>query len=137
MLQLPTDPSTRQLRQFAAIWWPLFCVVVGAALLRLVGPPAAIAVWTLGVVLGLIGWWLPSVIRPVFLGLLVLTYPIGWLISHVVLVVLYFLVLTPIGLLLRLIGRDPLERSSSAEAESTSWRPWQPPSSKARYFRQY
>ena len=44
--------------------------------------------------------------------------PIGWTISHVILSIVYYLVLTPTGLLLRLLGRDPLKKSPEQGAAS-------------------
>ena len=45
-------------------------------------------------------------------------FPIGWVVSHLLLGVVYFLVLTPIGLTLRALGRDPLERRFDQSASS-------------------
>ncbi len=50
------------------------------------------------------------VVRPVFQGLTLIAAPIGFVISHVFLAVIYYLVITPIGLIFRLTGRDAIGR---------------------------
>jgi hypothetical protein len=62
--------------------------------------------------------------------------PIGWVISHVILAVIYYLVLTPIGLLLRAAGRDLLARRRDPTAESY-WIDRGAKPEVERYFRQY
>ena len=45
-------------------------------------------------------------------------------------------VFLPIGLLLRLLGRDPLDRKFDAQA-SSYWQPKKPPGDVASYFRRW
>jgi ABC-type uncharacterized transport system permease subunit len=76
-----------------------------------------------------------SFLRVVYLGLSYATYPIGYAVSHVVLVVVYYLVLTPIGLAMRLFGYDPLAGRFDAGAK-TYWTPRENPKSVESYFKQ-
>lgn len=62
--------------------------------------------------------------------------PMGWTVSHLVLALVFFLVLTPIGLLLRATGRDSLRLRRGA-AGSTGWLEHSTPSDARRYFRQF
>ena len=63
-------------------------------------------------------------------------YPIGWTVSHLALAVVYYLVVTPIGLLMRLFGRDPMRRKFDPSA-TTYWQPHESPDEPERYFRQF
>ena len=139
MISINRNPDRRQLRQFAGLWWPLFCAVLGGILWRWGQLTPAYIVWGLGVFLGLAGLAVPAIIRPVFVGLMYLTYPVGWVISHLVLLVAYFLVVTPIALVLRALGQDPLDKGGPVrKTESDShWIQHTPPSQVSRYFRQY
>ena len=74
--------------------------------------------------------------RVIYLGLVLATWPIGYVLSTVVLAVFYFLVLTPVGLIFRLIGRDVLGRRFDETARSY-WRKRQPPETTDRYFHQF
>ena len=45
------------------------------------------------------------------MGLAVITFPIGFVLSYVILGLLFYAIIAPIGLLLRLFGKDPLDRN--------------------------
>ena len=47
---------------------------------------------------------------------MVLAFPIGWTVSQVILLLMFYGLFTPIGLVFRLIGRDPLQRARRAGA---------------------
>jgi len=47
---------------------------------------------------------------PLYISLTVLAFPVGRVISHVILAVLFYLIFAPIGLILKLIGHDPMRR---------------------------
>jgi Saxitoxin biosynthesis operon protein SxtJ len=92
--------------------------------------------WVLGVVLRLVGLVRPGWLKPVFLGLTLATWPIGWVVSRVALGVLYFLVFTPIALVFRLIGRDDLQRAADRDSKSY-WEPYRPNRGLERYLRPF
>lgn len=66
----------------------------------------------------------------------VAAFPIGWVISHLVMAIIYYGILTPLGLFFRLMGRDPLQRRLDPDAKSY-WIPHQPHNDPTRYFRQF
>lgn len=137
MLTLNTDPSPAQLRQFAGLWFPAFCALAGYLLYaKAQQPQAAYAVWAVAGVLAAAGLLVPAWIKPVYLGMLYATFPIGWVVSHLLLAAIFYLVLTPIGLLLRLCGHDPLTRPLDRSAKSY-WKPRGQPADNPRYFKQY
>ncbi|MEX0979180.1 MAG: SxtJ family membrane protein, partial [Pirellulales bacterium] len=63
-------------------------------------------------------------------------FPIGWLVSHLLIAAIYFLLITPIALVMRAVGRDPLSRRFDRAAK-TYWVPRRQDSDPARYFRQF
>ena len=65
-----------------------------------------------------------------------LTVPVGVCIQVLLLCVFFYLVLTPVGLVMRLLGRDPLSRSFE-EAAPSYWIPCRHHGDPRRYFRQY
>jgi hypothetical protein len=134
LIDLSARVSARQLRWFAGLWLPAMCVMVGFALRRRGFDLAAVTIWTAGAVLAPVGLVRPMVIRPVYTGLIWLTFPIGWVVSHVVLLAMYFVVLTPLGALVRLFY-DPMERAFDREA--TSYWETRDSTSPTRYFRQF
>jgi hypothetical protein len=137
IIEIRKDLSERELRQFAGIWFPAFGAVVGAMLYwKFELPTAAYAVWAVVAGLAVLGLWQPALIRPVYLGLMYLTFPIGWVVSHLILAVIYFGLITPLGLVMRLFGRDVMQRRFD-RAAATYWVPHPPTADVARYFRQF
>ena len=65
-----------------------------------------------GLALGLGGLALlaPRLLRPVHKGWMRGAEALGWFNTRLLLGLVYYLVMTPIGLLLRWVGRDPLDR---------------------------
>ena len=62
--------------------------------------------------------------------------PMGWTFSHIVLGVVFFLVMTPISLILRATGKDPMERRFDRSATSY-WVAHEQVKDSSRYFRQF
>ena len=135
LLRINRHPSTRQLRVFAVAW--LVCFGILALSVRAKGHSAA-ALWIGGfaLVIPVIGLVVPKRLRLVYLGMTYATFPIGWVVSHVILAVMYYVVLTPIGLLLRLFRYDPLTRRFDPTA-STYWKSRSESPPAERYFRQH
>lgn len=134
-MQRPSS-SPRTLRQFAGAWL-LFVSVVGAQ--QYFGRGRH----TLGIVcfvaalgFGFLGLIKPPAIRWLFVTLTTLAFPIGWVISQLMLAVMFYLVLTPIALIFRLVGRDVLQRKADP-ARASFWLPKRMPTDLRSYFRQY
>jgi len=65
-----------------------------------------------------------------------LTVPIAFVLSHLVLGILYYGVVTPTGLLLRLFRRDPLRLRRANAASPSFWEPRERERDPERYLRQ-
>lgn len=137
MLQINWNPTRRELRQFGAIWLPLFLVIVGAVIyFKTSALSIPIALWSAAAVACLFALVAPSTMRPVYLGLTLAAFPIGWTISHVLMAIIFYGVVTPIGLVMRLCGRDPMQRKLDRDATSY-WTPHAAETDTRRYFRQF
>ena len=135
MLIDPNSPvPDRALRWFAGLWFPALCVMVGLAARRHDALLVAYFVWTAAALISIAGLIRPSVVRPIYRVLIWVTYPIGWLTSHVLLFVLYYVVITPVGVLVRMF-HDPMGRRFD-RAEASYWTPRESPQPN-RYFRQF
>ena len=109
MISVQWNPERKQLRQFAAIWFPAFCALVGWTVGKKTGHWAGVEfAWVVCGGTALAGFMHPPLIRPVFVGLILVSFPIGWVVSHILLGAIFYGLLTPIGLILRLTGHDPL-----------------------------
>ena len=137
IVQINTNPTRRQLNQFGFIWLGFVALIGVIAYFKFHSPGAARWLWVAAVAVPVVGWLVPAFMRLVFLGMSYLAWPIGFVVSHVVLAAVYFLVLTPIGLLTRLFGYDSMKKRFDPEAESY-WIERSPEAVDAkRYFRQF
>ena len=137
MIEINWNPSRRELRQFAGIWFPAFFMLVGGLVWYHNGSMQLTAViWGAALFVSVVGFFVPSFMRWIFVSWMVAAYPIGWLVSHVLLGIIYFLILTPIGLVMRLLAEDPMRRKFDRGAK-TYWVPHNPGGNMKRYFRQF
>ncbi|MDG3008140.1 SxtJ family membrane protein [Paludisphaera mucosa] len=130
------DPTAKTLKQFAACSFGFFG---GAALYQGLYRGHTNAALILGAIAlgsGLLGLVAPKALKPIFVAWMVLAFPIGWTISLLMLAVMYYGLFTPIGLIFKLIGRDPLERTLQPAA-ATYWTPKTTPKDARRYFKQF
>ena len=79
-------------------------------------------------------------IRHLALGIYVVmtlvAFPIGFVLSHVIMLVIYYLVITPIALVFRVMGRDVLGRRLEPQRASY-WTERSKPRDAASYFKLY
>ena len=116
---LPVKPSPRRLRQFAGLWTVFFGglaawhgLVPGETRIALALSAMALTIGPAGVV------W-PAMIRPVFVGWLILAFPIGWVVSRVILVTLFAFII-PVAVFFRLLDRDALQLRRRTD-KTTYW----------------
>jgi len=126
--------NDRVLRQFAGLWTCLF-----AALAYFKGIAQDNSYWTwicaaLMVMPGIAGLVKPAVNRGVFVLATLITRPIGWVVSHLILLVIFYGVFTPVALMFKLIGRDALTRRLRPDLESY-WVPKSTAADARSYFR--
>ena len=118
VVQINKNPTRRELNQFGFIWLGFLALFGVIAYFKFGSPLAARWLWVAAVVVPIAGWLVSAFMRMVFLGMSYLAWPIGFVVSHVVLAVVYYLVLTPIGLLTRLFGYDSMKKTFDPDAES-------------------
>ena len=106
------NPPSRTVRQFAVLWLVFFG---GLAFWEAASqkPWATLGLAAIAVLGGVAGLFKPAPVRPLYAGWMVLVFPLGWAISHVLLALLFFGLFTPLALILKLGGRDPLRRRAA------------------------
>jgi hypothetical protein len=132
MFQINTNPSDRQLRQFGVICIFAFPLL---ASLWIVGTTAVVGGLVLGSIFALLGLVAPKLLKPVFLTVTMITFPIGIVVGELILLTIWFGLFLPMALVFRIIGRDVLQRRSTATAE-TFWVTRTPPRSVRKYYQQ-
>lgn len=127
-------PSNRKLRQFAVLSVVILAALAAVAMYR-GHEKRAIAAVVAALIIGCIGALLPSVLRSLFVGLSIVTFPLGWAVSWIVLTVVFYCVVTPFALIVRISGHDPL-RLRDQSREQSLWAVRSEPDA-ASYFRQF
>jgi len=99
---------------------------------------------TIGTVLAVLGGLLvagglvvPRWLGPVERGWMRFAGAIGAFNARIILGLAYYLVITPVGIVMRLFGRDPLDRRLGTGDSYWRKRPPEPPPSRERYARQF
>jgi hypothetical protein len=101
-------PKAKVLRQFAGLWLVFF---VGGAAWRAWHGNTGLRTdvfAVVGLVVGTVGLWRPAAVRWLYTGCMIATFPIGVVVSQVMVAVIFYGVITPVGLVFRAVGRDPL-----------------------------
>jgi hypothetical protein len=135
MIQINKNPSTTELYWFGLLVATFFSFVGVTVLRRTHSVRSAEIIWIGSALLVSLYYIIPPLRRPVYVGAMSLTYPFGWIISHVMLMVVFYLIITPLGVLTRLFGRDPMMRAFEPGRQSY-WVERDPSGSSDRYFRQ-
>ncbi len=137
IIEINRDPTRRELRQFAGIWFPALFAVISAWLWYGTGSSTLVAAVLLpALCVSVVGFVLPRLMRPIFIAWMFAAFPIGWTISHLVLAATYYLVMTPVGLAMRLSGYDAIHRKPDRSA-TTYWIARSEDNEPSRYFRQF
>lgn len=145
LIGLNLNPTDRVLRQFGFIalfgfgllsylaWAERLIFSFGLGALR---PHVAGALAALAVISALLSLVYPRGNRALYVGLTLAGYPIGFVMSYVLMGVLYFVVIAPLAIAMRVAGRDALHRDYDREAQSY-WTEHRRTRPKADYFKQY
>jgi hypothetical protein len=128
------NPGERTLRQFAGLILIVFGLLAIIEVEFRHRPQLALIYALLAVIVGPAGLLIPRAVRPIWIAWSVVAFPIGFVVSTLVLAVLFYLVFTPIGLAFRLTGRDVL--ALRRPDTRTYWKPRAAARDKREYFRQ-
>ena len=107
-------PDRRELRRFGLLTGGVLAVLFGLGLPWLFDYALPQWPWIAGGVLAAAGLAHPPALGPVYRGWLVFGHALGWVNTRIILGILFYLVVLPIGMLVRLFGSDPMQRGFDA-----------------------
>ncbi|MBA2113885.1 hypothetical protein [Bremerella alba] len=134
LVDIKAKPSASMQRWFGLSLSILLLIVAAAC--RAISPALAIAVAALAVVGCVVYYVVPAARVPIIRGWQYVTFPIAFVVSHVLLLSTYFGVFLPVGIVMRLLGHDPLQLKDDDRASFWIERPTKS-SGTDRYFKQF
>jgi hypothetical protein len=137
LIEINWNPKRKDLRNFGII--ALIATIIISLLLYLLkglGIHWMLVISGIGFAIFLSSLISAKLTRIIYLGLTLITLPIGWIVSFILLATFYFLIITPLGLVFRLLGRDSLCRKFDS-AKDSYWLTYRPPGTIDRYFHQF
>ena len=128
-------PDAGELRRFAIAMLIGFFVLGALAAWRANGiGTGSIVLWGIGVFLASAAF-VPKLGRIAYLAVYLPTSIIGYVVSHVMLTLMFFFVITPIAIILRLLGKDVLQQRR--EKNRPGWIPVKGIKNEDSYYRQF
>ena len=74
--------------------------------------------WTIGIAFLLVGVTKPELLASTYRGWMRIAMWVGFVMTHLILALMFYCVFTPIGLVMRLMGRDPLHLKAPKGVDS-------------------
>ena len=112
------DTSRSKLRSFGLLVGLVATLIAGVLLWK--GDGIGWGIFAAGTLLILLGLCAPRFLRPLYVPWMEFALALGFVMTHVILTAVFFLMITPIGLIMRLTGRDPLRRKINRNRD-TYW----------------
>ncbi|HJT27539.1 MAG TPA: SxtJ family membrane protein [Pyrinomonadaceae bacterium] len=129
------NPDAGELRRFAIAMLIGFFVLGALSAWKTKGiGTGSIALWSIGVVLA-VAAFVPKLGRIAYLAVYLPTSIIGYVVSNVMLALMFFLVITPLGFVLKLTGKDILQQRR--QKRETQWTPVKETKNEDSYYRQF
>lgn len=85
----------------------------------------------------ILGLLLPQVLKPIQIVWMILAAILGWVMTRVILTILFYFIITPTGLLMKLIGKDVLSLKFNRNADSYWVSKEKPSFDKKNYEKQF
>jgi len=103
--------NEKELRKFGLVTGSIVAVLFGLFLPWLFNHGLPLWPWIIAAILIVWALILPATLAPVYKGWMRIGMALGWFNTRLILGILFFLIVTPIGLIMRLFGHDPMHRN--------------------------
>ncbi len=112
-----SSSDTKTLRSFGLLVGGIFCVIaLWPTVFR--GEPPRWWAFAIGTALIGIGLVLPVALAPVYRVWMKVGHVLGWINTRIILGVIFYGLITPMGLVMRMLGKDSMRRVLLQETES-------------------
>lgn len=111
----PPAPTAAELKKFGFVMAAMIAGLFGLLLPWLFGRTLPLWPWIVAVVIALPALFAPLFLAPVHRGWMAVGGVLGWINTRILLAAMFYVVMLPVGLVMRLAGRDPMRRAKSGE----------------------
>ena len=118
MQNINKQPDAKELRSFGFITGGLTPVFFGLLLPWLFEHDFPKWPWIVGGVLIVWALVLPMSLKPVYRIWMTIGLCLGWVNTRIILSIMFYLIILPTGVIMRLFGKDPMARSMIREQKS-------------------
>ena len=112
------QPSKKELRNFGLVTGAITVFLFGLLLPWLFNHKFPLWPWIIAGVLFTWAILLPKSLHPVYKGWLTIGNVLGWINSRIILGFMFYIMFLPVGLVMRIFGRDPMSRNMDKSKSS-------------------
>lgn len=112
--------SNEELRTFGLLFGAILSALFGLLIPLLIGKPIPLWPWLISCVFIVLALVFPSALKAAYIPWMKFGVIAGWVNTRIILGILFYFLLTPFGLVMRLFGKDPLHRK--LEKHSSTYR---------------
>mgnify|MGYP006288607973 CR=1 FL=1 len=109
-MQENNKPTTKTLREFGFLVGGVGSGLFGLVLPLIKGHALPWQPWLIGSILAILGVLLPQSLAPIYRLWMKLGLMLGWINSRIILSIVFFVIITPMALLMKLLNRDTMNR---------------------------
>jgi hypothetical protein len=106
------------LREFGLLTGGIIALLFGLILPLLWGHNLPLIPWIIAGVLMSLGLVIPNSLAPIYQGWMRVGQVLAWINSRIILGIIFFIIVTPMALIMRIIKRDPLNRKFEFRLET-------------------
>ena len=118
MQKVNHNPDKKELRNFGLVTGGLTPVFFGLLIPWIFDHGFPTWPWIVGVILAALGLIIPVVLKPIYRVWMTIGYYLGWINTRIILTIMFYLLILPFGVIMRLFGKDPMARSMSDDQKS-------------------
>lgn len=137
ILDINWSPTKRELRIFAMLQI-VFCALVAFVIVRRHTQTLEIplTIVSISAAIGIAGTIFTPLIRLVYRTWMAAVFPIAWVVSHAMMRVIFYLIISPMAVVMRWFRYDPMTRRFDRSA-ATYWIRRRRTTETSRYLKQY
>ena len=110
--------TIKELREFGLLTGGIIAGLFGLILPLIKGHSLPIIPWVIGIVLVGLAIFLPKSLDPIYRVWMKIGLALGWVNSRIILSIVFFLILTPMAFIMKLLKRDTMARKFDFQVES-------------------